>query len=192
MEISCFGFLMLDYKPNKYKDYDKYKDFHRYVEFKKNIDQIFISNDIYLEKIYQFMTIMEEFKLQDEVYFQLEFKYTKEEIEQSSLFSMATYYDILGTSTKFPNEYGTKYTKQEVCPHCGSIIYQQATPLYWNTAQMKKKLLMEIPDSKYRGSYAMIITERLANIFQKQGFTGYSLAPVIHVGNKEKEKNAFI
>lgn len=52
---------------------------------------------------------------------------------------------------------------------------------------MKKKMFMEILDDKYRGSHVIKITERLANIFNGQGFTGYSLEMVIHVGNKIKK-----
>ncbi|HBF65071.1 MAG TPA: hypothetical protein DDW34_04110, partial [Clostridium sp.] len=77
------------------------------------------------------------------------------------------------------------------CSKCGSIVYKQISNLYWNTAQLKKKLFLENLLVFYSGSHAIIIAERLANIFKEQGFTGYSLEPVKHVGKKDKEIKRF-
>jgi len=209
VKVLFLGFLKLKFDSNKYIS------FKNYIEFKEKVDNIFEVNNIELEKIpqkptlddsyafydfileyqsekyYEFMSIMEEFKLNDQVHFRLEFKFTNKEMEQAPLLSMATHYDFYATNIKFPSEFGTKYDKVFVCPKCGSIIYKQISELYWNTAQMKKKLFLEIPADFYSGSHAIIITERLANIFKEQGFTGYSLEPVIHVGKKDKEIKCF-
>ncbi|AMJ41580.1 hypothetical protein [Anaerotignum propionicum] len=209
MKVLYLGSLMLDYEQNKFKS------FKNYIEFKEKVDYIFEEYNVELEKTPEkptledsylfynftleyesntfrtFMAIIEDIQLKDSITFQLEINYTKKEMEQAPLLSMATYYNFYATNVKFPSEFGTEYEKALVCSKCGSIVYKQISNLYWNTAQMKKKLLLEIPANFYSGSHAIIITERLANIFKEQGFTGYSLEPVIHVGKKDKEIKCF-
>ncbi|MTI46679.1 MAG: hypothetical protein FH761_02465 [Firmicutes bacterium] len=143
------------------------------------------------DKYKRFMDIMENLQLKDMILYRLDFKFTKKEVSQSPLLYMATHFDFYATNIKHPSKYGTKYEKVFICPKCGSVEFKQISKLYWNTTQMKKKLFLEIPDDRYTGGYAIIITEKLAKIFKKQQFTGYSLEPVIHVGNKNKEKKCF-
>lgn len=209
MKILFLGSIRFEY------DCYKYKNFNDYIEFKKSFDKIFEINDIPLVKIprdptekfnfvyyefifeykseiyYKFMDIIDTLGFKDKVVYRLDFKFTKDEMEKSPLFSMATYYDFYATNIKFPSFFGTKYEKIFVCPKCGSVKYKQVSDLYWNTTQMKKKLFLEIPNDKYNGEYTIIITETLANIFKEHNFTGYTLKPVIHVGNKNKEKKCF-
>lgn len=209
MKVFYLGSLELKYDPKIHFN------FNRYIEFKEKIDELFKNNEIPLKRIPEnptmedsqvsydyiieyesntfrtFMAIIEDIQLKDSITFQLEINYTKKEMEQAPLLSMATYYNFYATNIKFPSEFGTEYEKVLVCSKCGSIVYKQISNLYWNTAQMKKKLLLEIPANFYSGSHAIIITERLANIFKEQGFTGYSLEPVIHVGKKDKEIKCF-
>lgn len=209
MKVLFLGFIKLKF------DTSNYNSFENYIDFKEKVDYVFQMNSVALEKIpekptpddsyafynfsleyesekyFDFMNIMEELKLKDKINFRLEIKFTKKEMEQAPLLSMATYFNFYSTNIKFPSEFGTKYDKVFVCPKCGSIIYKQTSKLYWNTAQMKKMLFLEIPADFYNGSHAIIITERLANIFKEQGFTGYSLEPVIHVGKRDKEIKCF-
>ncbi|WMI80066.1 hypothetical protein [Anaerotignum sp. MB30-C6] len=209
MEVLYLGSLKLKF------DLNKYNSFKNYVEFKEKIDYTFEVNNVALEKIpekptldhdyvfydfifeyqsekyYEFMKIMEGLGLKEQVVFRLDIKYTKKEMEQAPLLAMATHYNFYATNIKFPSEFGTKYEKIYTCPKCRTVGYKQISNLYWNTTQMKKKLFLEIPANFYNGSHAIIITERLANIFKEQGLTGYSLEPVIHVGKKDKEIKCF-
>ncbi|KAF5065610.1 hypothetical protein DSECCO2_272000 [anaerobic digester metagenome] len=51
------------------------------------------------------MSILEKLELKDLVFFRLEFKYSKKEMEQAPLLSMATHYNFYAKNIKFPEDY---------------------------------------------------------------------------------------
>lgn len=191
-----------------------YGDFSNFLKLKKNVDLIFIEKEIDLEKIpndptpkfysvyynfkleyqsdiyYEFLQIMKNMALYDKISYHLEFEFTDKEKNDSPLYFMATYFDFYGTNTKHPVNYGTEYQKTIVCSKCGTVRYQQTSPLYWNTIQLKKRLFMEIPSSRHTGGYSIIVAEKLANVL-KDNYTGFTFEPVVHVGKQNNENKCY-
>ena len=139
---------------------------------------------------YEFLNTMKRLSLYDKITYHLEFEFTNKEKNDSPIYFMATYFDFYGTNIKHPSHYGTEYEKTIVCSKCGTAKYQQTSPLYWNTIQLKKKLFMEIPSSRHTGGYSIIVAERLANVL-KDNYTGFTFEAVKHVGKENNENRCY-
>lgn len=118
MKVLFLGFIKLKF------DTSNYNSFENYIDFKEKVDYVFQMNSVALEKIpekptpddsyafynfsleyesekyFDFMNIMEELKLKDKINFRLEIKFTKKEMEQAPLLSMATYFNFYSTNIK--------------------------------------------------------------------------------------------
>lgn len=200
--IYC-GTLHIDYRTYK-KDSN---DFESFLQLKRYLDSVFVQKKIRLRKypkdptpkfyityydffldyqselFYEFFDIMKELSLDKQITYNFEFEFTDKEKRESPLFFMATYFDFYAEDIKHPSEYGTKYEKTFVCPKCGAVKFDQVSPLFWDTGQMKERLLLEIPANRHYGGYSFIITEHLADILQQKNCSGYSLEKVYHVEN---------
>lgn len=209
MRIVYCGILEIYYKE------ERFNDFESFLKFKKEVDSIFMQKEILLKRLpndptprfcrcyyefmihykselyYEFFDIMKKLGIEEQIVYRLEFEFTDKEKNESPLYFMATYFDFYNTGIKHPSEYGTKYKESYVCQKCGAVKFEQLSLLYWDTKQMKKRLLLEIPANRHYGGYSFIITEHLANIFQQHNLSGYSLEKVIHVGNSKPVQQCY-
>lgn len=106
--------------------------------------------------------------------------YSRGELEKAELF--------LITITKYAgdgyNLYGTKFVPDNKCMRCGSGE-KQASDLIINTKEMRNA------DIAITYNFEIIISSRLASIFEENKLTGYSLRPIFHFADKSRPHPGF-
>ncbi len=201
MKANLIGTLELSYKENKYIS------FENFIFVKEKIDLFFEDNEIKLKKkpvnptprfnaaFYdfsfeymskkhnKFLEFINELGLCNTWFYYLDFEFTKKEKNESPLFLVRMFPDFYATGIKHPSEYGTKYEKTFICPKCGATKFSQLGPLFWDTRQMKKRYVVEIPARRHIGGHAIIISEKLKNILEQEKISGYYLKPVNNVSS---------
>lgn len=115
-----------------------------------------------------------------ELDFRLVFQFTEHELTTSPLFRVPSIGNI---EQRYTTNKG-RYQIKPFCDTCGRAIYEKVGALKINTANVEKQNFVYV-DSR------LVISEKIASLFNEWELTGYQLEQVEHYGERAKKRNAY-
>ncbi|MEH7388805.1 hypothetical protein, partial [Bacillus sp. JJ1474] len=109
------------------------------------------------------------------------FLYSDEEYDKASHFVL---YSTGNSGGAFLKDKGTQFKNNIFCDACGLILQNQVSPLTIDTSKIKDRYMVNV------GAF-WVVSEKMAELMNNWGITGYELKPVIHKGTVKGKQPAY-
>jgi hypothetical protein len=112
--------------------------------------------------------------------FGFRFVFSEDEYEQSPLYELIS----IGYDRRLYLENKGSYQTKHFCDTCGKQTIEQEEPLLINTAIFEKSNIVFVDQE-------LVISEKMAELFNNWGLTGYRLEQVNHYGSPKNKRTAY-